>query len=324
MNASLRTPRATGALAGGLLVAGALAASGASAEGSLIDLTHPMSTFKPLEGDIAQPDLASPYGDSIAYPTFGKQTVYDASYYFTTNQGQFYGGRVVLYDHHGTHLDAPAHFKNFAETVEAGNPPQKHLHEITVEELVGPAVVIDIGSRIDAELDKNGGMPSPDPSVTDFSNDSPNVVGAEDIDAVADRLADGVWLVVHTGWSRFYYDANWDTSPYINGWNFPGLNKAAVDRLIEIEDDRGIRIAGIVIDNIGVDTGESSRGSDDKWTDSWHSHVRGLQRGWKFVENATNLGQLAMANPGSCRIIVGAPKNVLGGGGPSRVLALCE
>ena len=52
--------------------------------------------------------------------------------------------------------------------------------------------------------------------------------------------------------------------------------------------------------------------------------LRLLQRGVKFVENATNLDQLAMARPGSCTAVVGAPKHVRGTGGPSRVLALCE
>ena len=77
-------------------------------------------------------------------------------------------------------------------------------------------------------------------------------------------------------------------------------------------------------DNIGIESGESAKGIDDKWTNSWYGHRRGLQRGWKYVENAANLGQLAMAKPGSCTLIVGAPKHVRGTGGPSRVLAICE
>lgn len=296
----------------------------ATAETFLVDLTHPMGTFAPLDGDIGAPDLEAPILDSIPYPTFGNQAVYEAGFYFPIDRGQFWGGRMVLSDHHGTHLDAPAHFQNSANSAEPGNPPQKYLHELTPQELVGPAVLIDISSRVQAELDKNGGDPSADTSVTDFSDSSNNVVTADDIDAVADQLADGVWLVANTGWSRFYYDPNWETSPYLNGWNFPGFNNAAIDKLIEIEDEKGVRIAGIVIDNIGVDSGESSRGKGDKWAGSWHSHVRGLQRGWGFVENATNLGQLTMAKPESCTVIVGAPRNVQGGGGPSRVFAMCE
>ncbi|KKL76508.1 hypothetical protein LCGC14_2044200, partial [marine sediment metagenome] len=102
------------------------------------------------------------------------------------------------------------------------------------------------------------------------------------------------------------------------------ISHGAVDKLIEIENKKGILIQGIVADNIGIDSGQSAKGEDDKWTNSWYAHVRGLQRGWKFVENATNLGQLAMAKPNSCTLIVGALKHVRGAGGPSRVLAMCE
>jgi kynurenine formamidase len=294
------------------------------ADAFLIDLTHPLGTFNPTEGDLTKPDLTKPHADSIAVPTFGNQAVYEVLPNFPTNQGHFVLGRILLYEHHGTHMDSPGHFVNDVSTKEAGNPPQKLMHELAAEELIGKAVVIDIGSRVQAELDKNGGKPSPDKAVTDFSDASVNVITPEDIDAVAPKLNDGVWIVANLGWSRFFYDANWETTPYFNGWNFPGFNRGAIDRLIEVEDQKGIRINGIVIDNIGVDTGESSKGTDDKWSDSFRSHVRGLQRGWKFVENATNLDQVAMAKADSCTIVVGAPKHVGGGGGPSRVFALCD
>ncbi len=301
-----------------------MAAGAASAGMFLVDLTHPIGTFKPLNGDITKPDLNAPNLDSIAVPTFGQQAVYDFHFNFATNQGKFQLGQILLSEHHGTHMDSSRHFVNTPETMEGDGSRRKYMHQMTAEDLIGPAVVIDISSRVQAELDKNGGNPSPETSVTDFSNASNNVVTAADIDAIASQLENRIWLVANLGWSRFFYDPNGATTPYFNGWNFPGFNKGAIDRLIEIEDERGIRINGIVIDNIGIDTGESSIGKDGKWIDSWHSHVRGLQRGWKFVENATNLGQVAMAKAGSCNIVVGAPKHVQGGGGPSRVLALCE
>lgn len=294
----------------------------ASAESFLIDLTHPMGTFAPSAEDPLEPDLSQPLGDSIPYPTFGKQTIYDGANYFPIDRGEFYGGKIVLHDHHGTHLDGPAHFIPSDDAREAGNPEQKYLHELSAEELIGPSVVIDIGARVAAELDKNSGKPSQDTSVTNFSDASNNVITAADIDAIAEQIDNGVWIVANTGWSEFYFDPDFATTPYINNWNFPGFNNASIDRLIEIEEEKGVRINGIVIDNIGVDTGEASRGAGEAWDGSWHSHVRGLQRNWKFVENATNLGEVAMAD--SCTIVVGAPKNVMGGGGPSRIFAMCE
>ncbi len=308
------------------VVAGLTAAYGASAalaETFVVDLTHPLPTFQPLDGDLTKPDMDNPWEDSQPIPTFGTQAVLQIGQ-FPTNQGYFDLGTLVISEHHGTHMDTPGHYINNDETVEAGNPPRKLAHELDPEDLFGPIALIDISGRVQAELDKNGGNPSPDMAVTDFSEASANVVTADDIDAVAGQLDDGVWLVVNLGWSRFFRDANWETTPYFNGWNFPGLNAAAVDRLIEIEDEKGIRVNGIVIDNIGIDTGQGSKGTDDKWSNSFHSHVRGLQRGWKFVENAANLGQLAMAQARSCTLFVGAPKHVRGTGGPSRILAVCE
>ncbi|MDP6705886.1 MAG: hypothetical protein QF893_06050 [Alphaproteobacteria bacterium] len=123
--------------------------------------------------------------------------------------------------------------------------------------------------------------------------------------------------MANAGWPRFYNGAALQESAYINDWNFPGFSAAACDKLIQVEERKRVRINGIVMDNIGIDSAENSAGpKGDLVTDSWHCHVRGLQRGWKFVENAANLGQLAEARPGSCALFVRAPKLVSGTGGP--------
>ncbi len=293
----------------------------------IVDLTHPIPTFKPMAGDPMKPDTTQPWLDSKPIPTFGQQSILTISQ-FPTNWGHFDLGLLVLAEHHGTHLDTPAHYVNKPETMEKdGTPPEKRptAERLGADDLVGKVVLIDISGRVQTELAKNGGKPNPDIKITDFSEKSANVVTPDDISAVADQLEDDVWLVLSLGWSDFYFQgADFVKDPYINAWNHPGLARAAVDRLIEIETQKGIRIQGIVADNIGIESGESAKGIDDKWTDSWYAHRRGLQRGWKYVENATNLGQLAMAKPGSCTLIVGAPKHVRGTGGPSRVIALCE
>ncbi len=314
-------------LAMGLGTLGLLALAGQSrAETFLLDLTHPLPTFQAMDGDPMKPDLAKPWLDSKPIPTFGQQTVLSIGE-FPIPDGTFDLGTIVLSEHHGTHMDTPAHFVNKAATLVAGNPPaseRKLAHKLTAEDLIGKVVLVDISGRVQTELDRNGGKPSPDPTVTDFRNDSGNVVTADDIAAVADQIDDGVWLVVNNGWSRFYFEGtDWGKDPYINNWNFPGLSHAAVDKIIEVEEQKGVRINGVVADLIGVESGQSSKGSDDQWSDSWPAHVKGMQRGWKLVENATNLGALAQAS-GGCTLVVGAPKHVRGTGGPSRVLALCE
>lgn len=325
----IRSPSlAPAAVLAAALAAGAapgLAPGPALADPVTLDLTHPIPTFQATDGDPMTPDLTKPWLSSVPIPTFGIQAIFKLGT-FPTNQGHFDLGTLVLAEHHGTHLDTPGHYINNAASLEPGGLPaadRKLTHQLSAGDLIGPIVLIDISGRVQKELDRNGGRPSPDRSVTDFSNSSPNVVTADDIAAVADRLAPGVWLVIHTGWSQFYFDgADMATAPYINGWNHPGLSKAAVDKLIAVMAETGT-IAGIAADNIGIDSGQSAIGDDDKWSNSWYAHVRLLQRGVNFVENATNLGRLAQASD-DCTLVVGAPKHVRGTGGPSRLLAICD
>ena len=298
-----------------------------SAHQLYIDLTHPTPTFEPLDGDMNKPDFSKPHGDSDprGIPSFGPQTVYQIGDKFYTNEGYFYAGRFATSEHHGTHIDASVHYINNEETLEGEFPTRKYVHEMTVSDLVGPVILVDISGRVASELDKNDGLPSPDTNITDFSNSSANVVTASDIEMVEGEIRDGSWIVINTGWSKFYYESDWAKSPYMNGFNYPGLNKEAVDKIIEIEDKKKIRINGIVADNIGIDSGESSSpGKDYKFHNAFYSHVRGMQRGWKFVENANYLSQLLQAKPNSCLIIVGAPNHIMGSGGPARIMAICD
>ena len=296
----------------------AFGAGTAAAASFIIDLTHPIPTFKPMGIDPMKPDVS---------PTFGQQTVLTISQ-FPTNWGYFDLGLLVLAEHHGTHMDTPVHCMNNPDNMEKDVIPtdkRKQAHQLNAEDLIGPIVLIDISGRVQTELEKNGGKPHPDPKVTDFSDKSSNVVTADDIAAVSNQLDNGVWLVLNLGWSDYFFQgSDFAKDPYINAWNHPGLSQAAEDKLIEIENKKGVRIQGIVADNIGIEDGESSNGVDAKWTNSWYAHRRGLQRGWKFVENAANLGQLAMAKSASCMLVVDAPKHVRGTGGPSRVLAICD
>ena len=304
--------------------------SAAHSQGVVIDLTHPIPTFQPMEGDPIKADLARPWLNSTPHPTFDQQAILTITVW-PTNTGYFDSGKLIVDEHHGTHIDALAHFLNNGGTMEPGGilpADRPTMESIPVGSLIGPVVLIDISGRVQAELDKNGGQPSQDLGVTDFSEASANVVTPDDIDAVADQLTDGAWLVLNLGWSRFYFDggADWDKSVYLNGFNHPGLNRAAVDRLVEVMASKGIVLAGVAADNLAIDTGEGNVGEGpDMNTDVWYSHTRLFQKGVLLLENVANIGELAAAIQGgaSCTLIVGAPKHTRGSGGPSRVMALC-
>jgi len=307
-------------------LAGGLAVSGAAGAQTVIDLTHPIPTFRPMADDPMKPDLSQPWGESRLFPTFGQHAVLSIVQ-FPVNLGYFDLGTLVISEHHGTHLDTPAHFLNNESSMEpGGTPPEERrlVHQLEGADLVGKIVLIDISARVQAELDKNGGRPSPDHAVTSFTEANGVAITADDISAVEDQLQDGVWLVLNTGWSQFYFDGpDFMKDPYVNAFNYPGLSLGGIDRLIGIMDRKGVRIRGIVADNIGVEGGESAAGEDDKGTNAWAGHARLLQRNIMLVENATNLGLLAQVD-GDCMLTVGAPKHVRGTGGPSRLLAICN
>ncbi|KKK55800.1 hypothetical protein LCGC14_3070920, partial [marine sediment metagenome] len=149
----------------------------------LIDLTHPIPTFKPMGADPLKPDTSQPWLDSKPIPTFGQQTVLSISQ-FPTSQGHFDLGLLVLSEHHGTHMDTAGHYVNNPESMEKGGIPlnkRKLAHQLGAEDLIGRVVLIDISGRVQTELGKNGGKPNPDPQITDFKDTSANVVTADDI-----------------------------------------------------------------------------------------------------------------------------------------------
>jgi kynurenine formamidase len=294
----------------------------------IVDLTHTVPTYRASAEDPTLPDMEQPWTDAPPFPTFGGHAVLGL-YQMPINLGHIESGRLVTSEHHGTHMNAPNHFANNEVSQEPSGVPmaeRKQMHEVPADWLVGPVVVIDISERVQAELDKNGGLPSPDPSVTDFGNDSANVVTAADIDAVADQIVDGCWIAMNLGWSRFFYGAaEMAGSDYVNGFNFPGLTPAAVERLLQLAKQKNIRIGGTVIDNIATETGQTAKGEGDDRTDALTAHVRLLQHDILMVENATNLNELSeAAKTKDCTLVVGAIKVARGTGAQARVLALCQ
>jgi kynurenine formamidase len=259
---------------------------------TVIDLTHTVPTYRASAENPTQPDMNQPWSDVPPFATYGGHAVL-GFFEMPINLGHIESGRLVLSEHHGTHMNAPNHFVNNAASQESTGIPmaeRKQMHEVPADWLVGPVVMIDISERVQAELDKNGGVPSPDPLVTNFNNDSGNVVTATDIDAVADQFVDGCWIVMNLGWSRFFYGAaDMAGSAYANGFNHPGLTPIAVERLLQIAREKNIRIGGTVIDNISTETGQTAKGEDEKRTNSLTAHVRLLQHDILMVENAANL-----------------------------------
>ena len=294
------------------------------------DLTHPTPMFEPLDGDITAADVTKPLADGQQICGHGqgvaiRKEPHPAAF------GYFQWGGFYVDEHYATHVDSQCHFVTTEPDLKIDNPDTRFAHQFTLQDLVGPLVYIDISARVETELARNNGLPSPDRSVTDFSNTSRATVRLDDVRAVKEFITDGCYLVIHTGWEKFLFGEGPDNGwyhPYNNGLNHPGVTPEVVDWLIEYEEKHSIRINGFAADNIAVESGDSLLGPGGSVDvqpariNGPYLHAVGLQRGWKLVENVANLWQLSAKPQGQGTLIVGASRIVGVSGVPSRVIAM--
>ena len=146
----------------------------------------------------------------------------------------------------GTHVDAPYHFL----------PDGARIDEVPLELFLAPAVVADVRGKRAHEP-----------------------ITWADLAPVADRLAPGRMLLLHTGW-----DAHWGTEAY---FGHPFLDADAAGRVVAA----GVRTVGL--DALSLDEtvldGEPAGG--------FAAHVAVLGAGGVIVENLRGLEQLRSAEP---------------------------
>lgn len=159
---------------------------------------------------------------------------------------------LVLGEHTGTHLDAPAHFA-------AG---QAHAHEIPPAKLVAEAAVIDVSARAAAAPDYR--------------------LSLEDVSAwelTHGPVPEGAVVFLRSGWGR-----RWPSpAAYLHRdkagvMRFPGFSLEAARHLIE---QRGAR--GLGTDTLSIDHGP---------TRDFPVHKFAMARGRFALENVANLEQL--------------------------------
>jgi len=310
-----------------LLNAGCASLSGPN-QFEFIDLSHPIPTFEPSVNDATKPDLQKPINSSMPIAGFYQQAILYPADKWPTSQGHFNSRSILIQEHNGTSFNAPNHYFNDRYSREAMAIPfveRKAAHQLGSEQLTGNIVLIDVSARVEQELRKNNGVPSPNITVTDFSDGSMATIRASDVRAVEDDIIDGAWIVGRVGWDEFYFSGteDWDESTYVNGLNHPGFTAEAIEEIIKIMDEKGIKISGIAADSFSTDSGEGAKGTDDKWSNAWPAHVRLYQRDVLIVENLANLDLLAKQQ-GDCSLMVGALNHIGGTGGPARVMAVCD
>lgn len=191
----------------------------------------------------------------------------------------FFANAWHVHEHSGTHVDAPLHFS--AEGWSAAEIPQ--------EDLIAPAIVIDIRSRARRDADAQ--------------------VRIEDIKAWEKRhgrVPRGAAVLMSSGWE----DRVGDQAAYRNMdskgvMHFPGFSREAAEFLVK---ERAI--GGIGVDTLSLDYGPSR---------DFGTHFAVLPANRWGIENLANLGKVP---PSGATLLVGLPRVEGASGGPARVLAI--
>lgn len=253
----------------GLAASSVLTVSGAAAASA-----QPRTeTRHPRRGTL---DLTYTLGEDFPAYTPGEEAIRRPG--ATIAENGFYQQRWDIYEHTGTHVDAPAHF----------NANGRYASELTADELLVPAVVINIAKRAAAD---------PDAVVT--------VADLRDHERRHGRIDDKSAVLMYSAWGRKVSDADvYRGTDKAGVLHFPGFGADACEWLIKRR-----KISALGVDTLSIDPGESA-------TFATHTILNGAER--YGIENLANLHRLPTTG---ARIAVGVIPFKQGSGGPAKVLA---
>jgi kynurenine formamidase len=250
------------------LLAGAGAALAAALPGRALAANTPTNRLQ---------DLTHVFREG--FPMFlGAPPAPDREVLVTVPANGFYGQRWTFWEHTATHMDVPAHF------VENGRTSP----ELTPEELIVPAAVVDISAKAASDPDA---LVTPD-----------DLRGFERRHG---RIPKGAVVCMYSGWeSRVGSEAAYRNVGADGLQHFPGFAKAAVDWLLAERE-----ITGIGVDTLSLDHGRST---------TFDTHLTLLSANRYGIENLANLAKIP---PRGATLFVGLIPWEEGSGGPARVLA---
>jgi len=221
-------------------------------------------------------DLTYTLGEDFPAYTVGEEAVRRPGTTFEADG--YYQQRWDIYEHTGTHVDAPAHF----------NPTGRYVTELTADELMVPAVVIDIARRPTTD---------PDTEVT--------IADLRDYERRHGRIEPGAAVLMYSGWGAKVSEPDVYRGTDANGGlHFPGFGPDACEWLI-----RRRRIRALGVDTLSIDPGNSA-------TFDTHKILNGAER--YGIENLAHLRRIPARG---AQIVVGVVPFKQGSGGPARVLA---
>lgn len=200
-----------------------------------------------------------------------------------TEAGFWYAANnVCLAEHGGTHMDAPVHF---AEGKRAAD-------EVPVQQLIGPAVVIDVHTQ--AEKD------------ADYRLTVANLTAWEKTHG---PIPKGAIVLMFSGWGSRWPDKKkvlgTDQPGDVANLHFPGFAKEAAEFLVSQRE----------IDAIGVDTPSIDYGQSKDFI--VHQIINGANK--PGLENVANLEKV----PAKGATLIALPMKIAkGSGGPARIIAV--
>ncbi len=240
----------------------------------------------PLDGlrEARLVDLSYGYDEETLYwPTSPSAFEKKELAYGTTEGGYFYASNSICTpEHGGTHLDAPIHFTEGAQTVD----------EIPLRRLIAPAVVIDISRQASEDPDYR--------------------LRREDVEAWEERhglVPEGAVVLLLTGWGRFWSDRKAyfgdDTPGDASDLHFPSYGREAAELLVT---ERRVGVLGV--DTASIDYGPS--------TEFWVHRIAG-EANVPGLENVARLEELPATG---AWVVALPMKITAGSGGPVRIAAL--
>jgi len=235
------------------------------AGGTWIDLTHEFAA------------------DTLYWPT-AQRFQLEVESRAMTPKGYFYAAnRYRASEHGGTHIDAPIHFAEKGKTVD----------QLPVDQLMGPAVVVDVSAQAAANADYQVG-------VADF----------EAWEKEHGQLPKSIIVLLRTGYAtrwpdpKTYLGTEQRGAEAVPQLHFPGLHPDAARWLVT---QRSIKAIGL--DTASIDRGQSSL---------FESHRILLGENIPAFENVGDMSQL----PATGVYIVALPMKIKeGSGGPLRIVA---
>jgi len=200
-----------------------------------------------------------------------------------TAGGFWYAANNVCFaEHGGTHMDAPIHFSE----------GKRAADEVPVQQLIGPAAVIDIRTQAAKDADYR--------------------LTVDDLKAWEKRygrLPKGAIVLMFSGWGERWPDKKrflgTDQAGDVENLHFPGFSREAAEFLVSQRE----------IDAIGVDTPSIDYGPSKDFI--VHQVINGADK--PGFENIAHLEKL----PAKGATLIALPMKIAkGSGGPARIIAV--